>query len=737
MNRKFYIAKLAATVFASVVSPVVVAQTADTGGGAARDTAAAQDSGSLLQDIVVTATKKSRAEEAQKVPIALTALSGSQLESRHVTTLRDIGTLSPNVSLEPNGTIKGLANFTIRGLGANTATASVEPTVGLFVNGIYQGVIGGQILDNFDIESVEILRGPQGTLFGRNVTGGAVVVRTARPTKELSAKFQLDYSTREDVKAAATVSGPIIGDAVLAKLTAYYRHDGGWFYNEKLRRHAGGDNTWFIRPTITINPAPGIDQTFIVQHMEIDGDGIVSRNIFLNPRPFQITQDYAGYTRVRSTDFTSETNIDVGFGSGQITNIFGYRQLLQRSGRDFDSGPTLINHAQDYLDQRQYSNELRYAGSFGDVLDLTTGVFLFKQSFLNIDQRNTTAGQTGGGGTIDQKGWGVFGQADIHFASSLTAVLGLRYSWEEKEAHVSRAQASQPCSLATLTCIFTGADALNANKSWSALSPRIGLNWQASPDVLVFGSFSKGVRSGGYNTRRSSASDPGVFDQEKLDSFEAGVKSSLFGKRARVNVTGFYTKLKGMILNGNFGCPVNPVSCPNGVVSTLFNAADTRIYGAEGEFVVAPFKGLELNANVGLTEGNYTKVLADLNRDGSINATDKNLQVPRVSKWSYNLGGTYTFSFGNASKLAFHADYGFRSQMFVDEPNRVPTIAYKRLNGDVSYTLPGGQLELSAYVKNLSNREQNTAATPVVPGVAYYYTIDKGRIWGGTINYRF
>lgn len=735
MNRRIYFGVLASTAFASVIAPAVAAEVSEAS-GTVKSNAVAQDSGSLMQDIIVTATKKSRAEEGQKVPIALTALSGAQLESRHVTTLRDLGTFSPNVSLEPNGTIKGLANFTIRGLGANTATASVEPTVGLFINGIYQGVIGGQIMDNFDVESVEILRGPQGTLFGRNVTGGAVVVRTARPTAQLSAKFQLEYSTRDDIKAAATVSGPVISDAVLAKLTAYYRHDGGWFYNQTLHRHVGGDNTWFVRPTIVVKPAEGVDQTFIFQHLEIDGDGIVSRKVYLNPHPFQITQDYAGYTRVRSTDFTSETNIDVGLGNGKITNIFGYRQLLQRSGRDFDSGPTLINHAQDYLDQRQYSNELRYAGNFGDLIDLTTGLFLFKQSFLNIDQRNTTAGQTGGGGTIHQKGWGVFGQADVHFASSLTAVLGLRYSWEQKEAHVARAQASQPCSLATLTCIFTGTDALNAKKSWSALSPRVGLNWQANLDVLVFGSFSKGVRSGGYNTRRSSPTDPGVFDQEKLSSFEVGVKSSLFDKRARVNLTGFYNKLKGMILNGNFGCTVSP-SCPNGVVSTLFNAADARIYGAEGEFVVAPFNGLELNANVGLTKGNYTKVLADLNKDGSINAIDKNLQVPRVSKWSYNLGGTYTFSFANSSKLAFHADYGFRSQMFVDEPNRVPTIAYKRLNGDISYTVPGGQLELSAYVKNLSNREQNTAATPVVPGVAYYYTIDKGRIWGGAINYKF
>lgn len=739
MNSRKYVSILAAaTAFASVVSPAIAAASGSAASGSIRSEAASQDSGSLMQDIVVTARKKTKAEAAQKVPIALTAISGAQIESLHVTTLRELGTYAPNVALEPNGTIKGLANFTIRGLGANTSTASVEPTVGLFINGIYQGVTGGEILDNFDLESVEILRGPQGTLFGRNVTGGAVVVRTARPTNELSGQFLVDYSTYQTVKVAGTVSGPIVKDKVLAKLTGYYKHDGGWFYNETLKRHFGGDDTWFVRPTIEFKPTDTIDQTFIFQHLEIDGDGIVTRNLYLNPQPFQITQDYAGYTRVRSTDFTSETNIDVGFGDGKITNLFGYRKLIQGSGRDFDSGPTLINHAQDILHQDQYSNELRYAGSFGNVLELTTGVFLFKQDLLSIDYRLLSGGaQTEGGGSIKQKGWGAFTQGDFHVTPTLTATIGLRYSWEQKIAHVARASGARPCSIVTLVCDYSGSDALNAQKSWDSFTPKIGLQWQANPDVMLYASYSKGVRSGGYNVKRASAADPGVFDQEKLDSYEAGVKSTLFERRVRANVTGFYTTLDNMILNANFNCTINPTTCPTGVISTLFNAANAEIYGFEGEFVFAPVAGLELSANVGYTHGRYTKLLADLNKDGVIDGKDKALDVPRVAPWSYNLGGTYTYRFGNDSKLSFHADYGFRSQSWVNEGNTVPLVAYKRLNGNITYTLPGGALQLSAYVTNLNNREQNAAATPVVPGVAYYYTIDKGRIWGGSITYKF
>ncbi|BBD99873.1 TonB-dependent receptor [Sphingobium amiense] len=733
---------LAATALAGAANPAL-AQDAD---GAPPSSTTAENAqsaprrseGSLLDDIIVTAQKKSKAEEAQRVPIALTAFSGAQIETMHVTTLRDMGTYAPNVALEPNGTIKGLANFTVRGLGANTATASVEPSVGLFVNGIYQGVNGGQVLDNFDIESVEILRGPQGTLFGRNVTGGAVVVRTARPTKELSGRFQVDYSTGDTVKAAATVSGPIVGDAVLAKLTVYRKHDGGWFYNQTLRRHTGGDNTWFVRPTIQINIAPGVEQTFIFQHLEQKGDGIVSRNIYLNPRKFQITQDYAGYTDISATDFTSETNIDVGFGNGRITNLFGYRKLHQASGRDFDSGPTLINHAQDNLNQDQYSNELRYAGSFGSLLDLTTGLFLFKQHLFATDRRDLAGGAiTEGGGSIDQKGWGVFGQADVHVTPTLTATAGLRYSWEEKEAHVARSSGARPCNLVTQICNFNGADALNAKKSWNALTPHFGLQWQATPDVMAYASYSKGVRSGGYNVRRASAADPGVFDQEDLDSFEAGVKSKFFDRRARLNLSGFYTKLKGMILNGNFNCTINPTTCPTGVVSTLFNAADAKIYGLEAELVVAPVDGLELIANVGRTKGEYIKVLTDLNKDGIINAADKNRDIPRVAPWSYNLGGTYTLGLGDAGKIAFHTDYGYRSRSFLDEANLVPMVKYRRWNADITYTVPDGSLSISGYVTNLNNREQNSASTPVVPGVAYYYVIDKGRVWGGSLNYRF
>lgn len=720
MTRTSIAAALGATMLASAPTQVL----------------AQDESGSLLTEIVVTAQKKSRAEQAQKVPIAITALSSAQIQALHVTTLRDVGTYAPNVSLEPNGTIKGLANFTIRGLGANTAIASVEPTVGLFVNGIYQGVLGGQVLDNFDLESVEILRGPQGTLFGRNVTGGAVVLRTARPTDELTAQAQLGYSSGNEIKAAATIAGPVIGDTVLAKLTAYYKDDDGWFYNETLDRRGGGDRTWFVRPTILIKPMDGVDQTFIAQRLKIDGDGVVSRNLYLNPDKFQITQDYPGYTRIRATDLTSETNIEVG--DGKITNIFGYRKLIQGSGRDFDSGPTLINHAQDWLRQHQYSDELRYASTLFDIWDLTAGVFLFKQDLFSIDRRDLAGGAiTEGGGKIDQKGWGIFTQSDVRITPTLTATLGLRYSWEEKEAHVARASGVRPCSLAVRSCRFTDPDALNADKSWNAFTPKIGLRWQATPDVMTYATYSKGVRSGGYNVKRASAADPGVFDQEKLDSGEVGVKTRLFDRRLRANFSGFYNRLKGMILNGNFNCPINPTTCPTGVVSTLFNAANAKIYGFEGELVAAPVRGLELSANIGYTNGNYLKVLADLNRDGAANAIDKSLAIPRVARWSYNIGGTYTLPLDNTGKLAFHTDYGYRSRAVQDEANLVPLVAYKRLNADVTYTLPGDKLSISGYVKNLTNREQNASSTPVVPGVSYYYVIDKGRVWGAQLDYKF
>lgn len=695
---------------------------------------ASSDEGSLLGDIVVTAQKKNRAEQIQKVPIAITALNAAQLDTLKVVTLRDIGAIAPNVALEPNGSAKGVANFTIRGLGANSSIASVEPTVGTFINGVYQGVNGGVVLDAFDLESIEVLRGPQGTLFGRNVTGGAVLVRTARPTDQFQAAVRASVETGPQYTIAATVGGPVVSDVVLAKLTGYYKNDRGFFHNRFTDEKNGEERTWFLRPTVVLNTHVGLTQTFIYEHLETDGDGIISRNILGGVPEFETTSNNKGLTRIRANSFTSETNIDTGFGNGVITNLFGYRQLHTQTSSDLDGTPTTISHALNKTFQSQYSDELRYAGTFFDRWDFTLGLFYFGQDIRTFDRRNVgpplapVGTYTTGGGHIVQESYAAFTQSDVRLTNTITATLGLRYSYETKQANVALTSAVHPCNFEAETCNFTLAGALNAGRSWNALTPKIGLRWQATPSVLLFTSFSQGVRSGGYNLRRSSPADPGVYDQEDQDTYEVGLKSDLLDHKLRANVTGFYNKINDMQRDSNFPGPTGPVQI-------LSNAVDAEVYGVEGEFIASPVRALQLTANFGYTKGRYTDVRLDLN-GGGITDADYRLKIPRLSPWSYNFGATYNIDLG-AGQVSAHTDYGYRSRSFGNEANTTFFVAYRNLNASLTYNAPGNRYSVSLYGRNLTDHEQNGASLPIVANLSYYYTIQKGRQLGVELNAKF
>ena len=212
-------------------------------------------SDAMMQDVIVTAQKKTRGEALQEVPIAATAFGERQLEAMQFRNLESITLTSPNVQLDSGGTQKGTANFTIRGLGVNSSVISVEPTVGTFVDGVYLGTNFGVVLDTFDIESVEVLRGPQGVLFGRNVTGGAVSIRTRRPDGKFAVNGRFGVDSRLgnrgiSATAATSVEGTLVKDRLFAKVTGYYSHDDGYFRGTTVNRNVGRTNTWFVRPTL-------------------------------------------------------------------------------------------------------------------------------------------------------------------------------------------------------------------------------------------------------------------------------------------------------------------------------------------------------------------------------------------------------------------------------------------------------------------------------------------------------
>ena len=696
----------------------------------------------LIDDIVVTAQKRGVAEAAQDIPVAITALNERQIEESHVTTIESLTLIAPNVALESNGTTRGVANFTIRGLAVNSSITSIEPTVGTFVDGVYMGTNIGVVTDVFDLESVEVLRGPQGTLFGRNVTGGAVLLRTARPTDRLQAKMQASVETGPEYRVAASVGGPIAGDTVLAKIMASYNHDDGWFHNRFTDAKHGENETFLVRPTLVFNISPDIETTLIYEHGETDGDGTAFKNLPDNFRYKDINTNFTGFYRLNWDSLTSETNIRVGFGDGTITNVFGWRTVKQDGGNDVDGTPFQMFHLLGYVDQEQYSNELRYAGTFG-MWKPTIGVFYFTQDFISIDQRDVGPPVAGGlasvsgGGTQDQEGWAIFTQNDFDLSEQLTLTLGARYSHETKEAQIARIGAGH-CDLQARTCDFTTPGALIDKESWSSFSPKLGLQWKPNNDVLFYGSFSRATRSGGYNFRRNNPLDTGKFDQETMTAFEIGGKTDLFDRKVRANFALFYNIVEdtqrdiiipGTALGGS------------GTVQVITNAADTDIYGGELEIQYSPNRHWLFNLNAGYTENQYKNVVFDLNNDGVVNSIDTGLALPRLAPWSVGAALTFNHDIGDGNVRA-NVSFAYRDKAALNEANSLFLPTHEKLDFDLSYTFKGEMVTVSLYGKNMLNHFTGGTGAPLVaPGVSplapdgvLFIAPDEGRVVGAQVR---
>ncbi|MEL0211028.1 MAG: TonB-dependent receptor plug domain-containing protein, partial [Novosphingobium sp.] len=305
----------------------------------------------LNADIIVTATKKKDVENVQDVPVAITAFNAQSLQALQV---RDIQTLTysaPNVSLDQVGTSRGTANFSIRGLGVNSSIPSIDPTVGVFVDGVYIGVNNGIVFDVFDLGSVEVARGPQGILYGRNTTGGAVLINTGDPTSELRGNFRTFYEGPIDsgrgsgnFAAQAVVSGPLIKDVLNFKVGAYVNSDQGYFKNLFNGKDFGKAQTQILRGALEFLPSDAIRMVAKVEYFNSDGDGPAGQNHGLYKRDtFDFSIDNGGFYKNRTWFATHKTEIDVG--DGKITNIFGFRDYDASTGGDIDAKPIFVFHS--------------------------------------------------------------------------------------------------------------------------------------------------------------------------------------------------------------------------------------------------------------------------------------------------------------------------------------------------------------------------------------------------------
>lgn len=710
----------------------------------------------LLEEVVVTVRK--REESVMDVPISVTAFSSEQLE---ILKVRDIQSLSvglPNVAFDDIGTTRGVANFSIRGLGINSSIPSIDPTVGTFIDGVYLGTNAGVVFDVFDLQSIEVLRGPQGTLFGRNVTGGAVLLKSKAPGDEFEGKIKASIEgggEKANKYLMGSFGGPV-SSTLDAKVSFYTNQDDGYFLNLFNNEAFGEQDTVAIRPTIVWTPNNRLSITAIYDYFDSEGDGPASQN---HQNGFGVTNqltdfdresldfsiDNEGFLSTRSDFFRTISTLDVG--NGQITNVFGYRKLEQTGDLDVDATPLSLFHSLTAIETEQISNELRYNGNISDSLQITTGVYYFKNEMLYNENRRflgliAPPGFFGltqdGGGEYDVRTLGAFASLDYQVNNKTVLNFGLRYTDEEKSANIASLirNLNAPCSVVDGNCPFDFED----EESWSNLSPKLGFTYDLNDSALVYGHWTRGFRSGGYNLRNTAIdtvnSGPGPFDEEEADSFELGYKTT-FANGGRLTAAIFSNKIDNLQREVNSPDPVS------GTVQIIRNTADATINGIEIDTLFPLTDRLLLNASIGYIDPSYDEVGFDLNGDGMINGVDEGLDLPRAADLTYAVGLTLDTDLGNWGSAVSRISYAYRDESAFSDDNRGFINKQGILDLGVDLKSADGRWEFGIFGKNLTdevkiaNDTQLPSLIGPIPLGGTFAPLAKGRIYGVEVVLNF
>lgn len=603
----------------------------------------AQDeaSGDLMEEILVTAQR--RAESLQDVPVAVTAFNDEQLARLQVVETLDITRLVPNL-IGANNTGLGTANtYSLRGLNNTESIATFDPPVGSYIDDVYVSRQNANNFAMFDIERIEVLRGPQGTLFGRNTTGGAVNVILKKPAEEMGGFLEAGYGEFDRLSIRGSIDIPV-NDRFLTKLSAYYIEDDGFVDNVTTGEDGiNSDENFGVRGAFRWLIDEDITWDLAIDYVDQDHAGLLNFDIPGDGNSDRITatglgrltglvsgekQNFDLGNRVESWSLTS--NFQVGTPWGELSFITGYRNLDQQFNLDFFNGPfptgvfTIANDGE----HNQFTQEIKLSGSMmDDKLDFVTGIFYINEENQTdfADIFTIDIGIPSGLPLVlidrdlenNAEAFAVFTQFDYHVNEQLTLTAGIRWTDEEKD--VSYLPNQNPFALNrfdTGDIEATGTPTSQSERIWT---PRVALEFQATDDVMLYASATRGFKSGGWNARGTNAEEIQPFFAEKVWSYEAGLRSDWLDGTLRMNLTAFIADVS------DFQLPSAFVRADGSIAFITRNFADLENKGLEAEFIYAPTDGLTLFANLGFQDAEYK------NLDPSITAQQQRCQAGSVA----------------------------------------------------------------------------------------------------------
>jgi len=715
----------------------------------------ATDSG--LEEVIVTAQRRS--ESAQTVGIGLTVISGADLAAKAITHVDDLQNAVPNLQVEP-AFGSGLPQYRIRGVGFLDYTSNNASPVGVALDDVAFALpiqSEGQL---FDIDRVEVLRGPQGTLYGRNTTGGEINFITNRPTAETHAGVTVEYGSHNEFTGEAFLSGTLAPD-LLGRLSVATEQGGAWQHDRVSGASLGGKDKVAARAQLEFEPSEAVDFR-LVGHFAQDKSDETGLQLITPYTPYNggaggptIPADTSRYVTGwrlnpvfanaiginpdskpgldnsnNGVDLTG--NVDLGFA--RIVSVTAYNKMIRREYGDWDA--TQYDDSDEYFRSNLdvFSQELRLQSNGEGPLGWVAGALYSNQNLeeqFYSDFTDAFIGLPAGPDVIltqyqqHANSFGEFGQLDFKFNDQFNAVFGVREDHETRELKGLNTGVAVGLPIPS----FTGTNGLNASTTSNLPSGKLELDYTPAADTLFYASISRGIKSGGFtahNTTSAAAVDP--FEPEKLLAYELGTKTDVT-KTLRVNASVFVYRYKDQQILGKV---LDELS--HSFIGRFVNA-NSRIAGSEVEVQWRPVQGLSVSQYAGYTVGYYEAYLPN----SSTPSVNYDGQPESIPKWSYGGDASYAFDVGNykvtaESNYSFHDTY---SQFYLLGSNTFTIPRYWLANANLSLApAAGSPWTFTLWGRNIFNRSYDVTRNFFLPGTDVAQAGEPAT-FGIRVNYKY
>ena len=693
------------------------------------------DDNTTLDEVIVTGTKLG-AQNLQSTPVAVSVVDSKLLETQGLNTLQDVINYVPNVSFNRFG---AAAVVYVRGIGSNSTAAGSDASVTQQVDGVYIARPIGQTGDFLDVDRIEVLRGPQGTLYGRNSVGGTVNIISRRPADTFGGRFRLGVGAIGEKTAEGYLSGPIAGDTVKGSIAATYRNHDGYVKNiAPGSPDLGAANRYGARGQLRFDPSSALDVTLRGDYSKADDiaenfDQLLLPVVFAAP----LANSLVGSFTKAAVDVAQTLKVDNGGASVDLNyrfndqwsfkSISASRSVKSILNNDNDATEIPVQILTSTEKESQFSQEFNLNYQAGK-LRAVAGLYYFSDTDsqrqysvvpVSLGTPAARAVLLDANAKVRTTSYAAFLQGSYALATRVNLIVGARYTSEKKSfdqnfMRTSLNPATLGVSAAGFPVIFS------TDRTDHAVTPKLGIDFQATPEVYLYASVTRGFKSGGYNNAATAAATSS-FAPELLTSYEAGAKTEYLNRRLRVNVTAFnydYTDLqvRQFIAVGN---------------AIITNAATAKVSGLEVETLLRATAELQFSANLSYLRARYGRftsasvssayatlipnqvVVAGV---ASFDASGK--QIEGSPEFSGVIGVDYSPHVGQ-HLLTTHIDYTYRGSVFYDPSNIAIASqgSYGLINASIGLGLEHGW-KLEAYVKNAIDRKYyvTIAGNGLVPG---------------------